>query len=162
MRKFFWSVGAMAACAGLAFGSVAMAAPPVKTPVPFQQTFPGYTGACDFPISVTFNTQQTMREWKSADGSVLRMFVTGKGTVNLVNEVNNRSVTVNASGPTLSKGGTTKGVGNWVFIGTAAQAGYLPFPPGAWLYSGHIGNLDATDYSKVFSGSITDLCAAIS
>ncbi len=161
MGKFSRSVGVVVACAGLAVGSVAMAAPPVKTPVPFQETFPGVTGACDFPITVTFNTQQTMREWKSADGSVLRMFVTGKGTVTLVNEVNGRSITVNASGPTLSKGGGTKGVGNWVLIGTDAQAEFLPFPPGAWLYSGRIGNLDAADYSKVFRGSITDLCAAI-
>jgi hypothetical protein len=161
MGKFFWSVGAVAACAGLAVGSVAMAAPPTKTPVPFQETFPGYSGACDFPMTVTFNTQQVMREWKSADGSVLRMFVTGKGSVNLVNEQNNRTITVNASGPTLSKGGNTKGVGNWVFIGTDAQAEFLPFPPGAWLYSGKIGNLDAVDYSNVFTGSVTDLCASI-
>jgi hypothetical protein len=162
MGKLLWSVGALAACAGLAVGSVAAAAPPVTTPVPFQETFPGFTGACDFPITVTFNTQQTMREWKSADGTVLQMFVTGKGSVNLVNEENDRSITVNASGPTLSKKGGTKGTGNWVFIGTDAQADFLPFPPGAWQYSGRIGNLDAADYSKVFSGSITDLCAAIS
>ncbi len=162
MGKLLWSVGALAACAGLAIGSVAAAAPPVTTPVPFQETFPGFTGACDFPITVTFNTQQTMREWKSADGTVLRMFVTGKGSVNLVNEENDHSITVNASGPTLSKKGSTKGTGNWVFIGTDAQAAFLPFPPGAWQYSGRIGNLDAVDYSKVFSGSITDLCAAIS
>ena len=122
MGKFLRSVGVVVACAGLAVGSVAMAAPPVKTPVPFQETFPGVTGACDFPITVTFNTQQTMREWKSADGSVLRMFVTGKGTVTLANEENGRPITVNASGPTLSKGGGTKGVGNWVLIGTDAQA----------------------------------------
>ncbi len=162
MGKFLWSVGAFAACAGLAVGSVAMAAPPVTTPVPFQETFPGYTGACDFPITVTFNTQQTMREWKSADGTVLRMFVTGKGSVTLVNDENGHSITVNASGPTLSKKGGTKGVGNWVLIGTDAQAEFLPFPAGAWQYSGRIGNLDAADYSNVFSGSITDLCAAIS
>jgi hypothetical protein len=162
MGKFKAAVGVFVACVGLAVGSVATAAPSVKTPVPFQETFPGYTGACDFPLTVTFNTQQAMREWKSADGSVLRMSVTGTGTVTLVNEENDRSITVNASGPTLGKGGSAKGVGKWVLIGTDAQAQYLPFPPGAWLYSGKIGNLDAVDYSKVFSGSITDLCAAIS
>ena len=91
MAKFLWLAGMFTACAGLAVGSVATAAPPVTTPVPFQETFPGFTGACDFPITVTFNTQQTMRDWKSADGTVLRMFVTGKGTVNLVNEENERA-----------------------------------------------------------------------
>lgn len=162
MGKVLWSVGVLVACAGLVVGSVASAAPPTKTAVPFQETFPGYTGSCDFPVTVTFNTQQTMREWKGADGEILRVFVTGKGSVSLVNDENGRSVTVSASGPTLSKKGGTKGVGNWVLIGTNAQAQFLPFPPGAWQYSGRIGDLNAADYSKVFNGSITDLCAAIS
>jgi len=161
MGKFLWSIGAAVACASLTAGSAATAAPPDTTPVPFQETFPGYAGACDFPLTVTFNTEQTMREWKSADGSVLRLFVTGAGSVTLTNEENDHSVTVNASGPTLSKKGSAKGTGNWVLIGTDAQRAYLPFPPGAWLYTGRIGNLDADDYSRVFSGHVTDLCAAI-
>jgi hypothetical protein len=38
----------------------------------------------------------------------------------------------------------------------------LPFPPGAWLYTGRIADLDAADYSEVFHGRIVDLCAAVS
>lgn len=162
MGKVRWWMGVLVACAGLAVGSVAAAAPPTTTPVPFQQTFPGYTGACDFAVTIAFNTQQTMREWKTADGAVLRMFVTGKGTVSVANDEIGRSITVNASGPTHSAPGGTRGSGNWVLIGTDAQAEFLPFPPGAWLYTGRIANLDAVDYSKVFKGNITDLCAAIS
>lgn len=160
MGTFRLVAGALIACTGLAIGSVAVAAPS-KTPVPFQETFPGFTGACDFPITVTFDTQQTMREWKGADGEIIRTHVTGKGSVTVSNDENGRSMTVSASGPTLAGKGGAKGTGNWVLIGTDEQAEFLPFPPGAWLYSGRIGNLDAPDYSKVFRGHVTNLCAAI-
>lgn len=160
MSRIRWAAGAVIVSVGCAIGSVAVAAP-TTTPVPFQETFPGYTGACDFPVTITFDTQQTMREWKNAASDVTRTHVTGKGSVTLTNDDNGRTVTVNASGPTLGSKKDTKGTGHWVLIGTDEQAEFLPFPPGAWLYAGRIGNLDAADYSKVFRGQVTDLCAAI-
>lgn len=162
MGRITWMAGAVIGAVGLAVGSVAVASPPVKTPIPFLATFPGYAGACEFPITVAFDTQQTMRQWQNANGEMVRMHVTGKGSVTLTNDGDDASIRVNASGPTHGKNGPSKGTGHWVLIGTQAQAQYLPFPPGAWLYSGRIGNLDAADYSTVFKGTITDLCAAIS
>jgi hypothetical protein len=129
--------------------------------VPFHATFPGYTGACAFPITVTFDTRQTQRDWVDSDGVVVRSHVTGKGTVTIGNDTNGRSVTVAASGPTLTTQGKSVGTGHWVLIGRTADADVLPYPPGAWLYAGRIAHLDASDYSKVFSGHIVDLCAAI-
>jgi len=158
MSRYRWAVGALIVSVGCATGSAAVASP-TTTPVPFQETFPGYAGVCDFPVTITFDTQQTMREY--AAGDVIRTNVTGKGSVTLTNDDNGRTVTVNASGPTLGSKKGTRGTGHWVLIGTDAQAEFLPFPPGAWLYSGRIGNLDAADYGKVFRGQITDLCAAI-
>jgi hypothetical protein len=161
LSKILWAASAVVASAGLAVGSVAAAAP-TTTPVPFQETFPGYTGACDFPITVTFDTRQTMREWPGADGEAVRVHVTGPGQVTITNDENGRSVVANASGPTLTSNGKSKGTGHWVLIGRDDQADFLPFPPGAWLYTGRIGNLDAPSYADVFRGSITDLCAAVS
>jgi hypothetical protein len=145
----------------VAVGPFAAASPPTTTPVPFQQTFPAYTGACDFPITVTFNTQQTQRDWPDADRSVLRSHVTGKGTVTISNDTNGSSVTVGASGPTLTTEGKSKGTGHWVLIGRVANVDVLPYPPGVWLYTGHIADVNAPDYSSVFHGHIVDLCAAI-
>ena len=67
-----------------------------------------------------------------------------------------------ASGPTVSHKGRSVGSGNWVLIGFEEDAHVLPFPPGAWHYSGRIADLDAADYSRVFRGRIVDLCAAVS
>jgi hypothetical protein len=145
----------------VAVGPFAVAAPPETAPVPFQQSFPGYTGVCDFPITVTFDTEQTERDWIDADGDVVRTHVTGKGTVTVTNDTNQQSVTVGASGPTLSARGTSRGTGHWVLIGRTVDADVLPFPPGAWLYTGRIADLDAADYSQGFRGRIVDLCAAV-
>ena len=129
--------------------------------MPFQQTFPGYTGVCDFPVTVTFNTRQTLREWHDSNGALVRAQTTGPGTVTITNDDNGQTVTAGASGPTLVRGGHTVGVGNWVLIGRQVNAHVLPFPAGAWLYSGRIADLDAADYSNVFRGRIVDLCAAV-
>ena len=145
----------------MAVGPFAAAAPPVTTPVPFVETFPGFTGACAFPITVSFDTHQTQRDWVDASGEVIRSHVTGKGRVTITNDRTGESVTVGASGPTLTSRRGSVGTGHWVLIGSEAQAEFLPFPPGAWLYTGRIADLDSADYTEVFSGRVTDLCAAI-
>jgi hypothetical protein len=117
---------------------------------------------CDFPITVEFNTQQTLREWVDDSGAVMRSHITGKGTVTITNELTGASVRATASGPTLTKNGTSVGVGQWVLIGFKANADVLPFPPGAWLYSGRIADLDASSYAGSFHGRVRDLCAAVS
>jgi hypothetical protein len=156
-----WSVVAATLGLAVAVGPFAVAAPPETTPVPFQETFPGYTGVCDFPITVSFDTEQTQRDWLDADGNSVRTHVTGKGTVTISNDTNGEAVTVGASGPTLTASGSSRGTGHWVLIGRAANADVLPYPPGAWLYTGRIANLDAPDYSTVFRGRVVDLCAAV-
>jgi hypothetical protein len=157
-----WVTAGAAAVLTVAVGPLAAAAPPSATPVPFQETFPGYTGVCEFPITVTFDTEQTLREWYDEDGNVTRSQTTGRGDVTISNDENGESVTVSASGPTHLRKGTMSGSGTWVLIGRQKYADVLPFPPGAWLYTGRIADLDAADYSEVFHGRIVDLCAAVS
>lgn len=142
-------------------GPAALARPPVTTPVPFQETFPDTTGVCSFPITVEFDTRQVLREWVKRSGEVVRATTSGPGSVTITNDVSGETVTADASGPTVTKNGVSRGDGNWVLIGFEEDADVLPFPPGAWLYSGRIADLDAPDYSKVFRGRITDLCAAV-
>ena len=161
MRALRWLAGSGAACLLVALGPVAAAAPPITKPVPFVQTFQGTVGVCDFPITVEFNTQQTMREWVDDSGAVTRSHVTGKGWVTITNERSGASVRATASGPTLTKHGKSVGTGQWVLIGFEANADVLPFPPGAWLYSGRIADLDASSYAESFHGRVTDLCAAV-
>ena len=82
--------------------------------------------------------------------------------VTITNDRTGESVTVGASGPTLTSKRGSVGTGHWVLIGSDAQAEFLPFPPGAWLYTGRIADLDSADYTEGFHGRVTDLCAAIS
>jgi len=161
MRTSRLVIGIGIVVASLIAGPSALAVPPVTTPVPFQETFPGTTGVCDFPITVEFDTRQVLREWVKKSGVVTKATTSGPGEVTITNEKTGDSVTANASGPTITKGGVSKGTGNWVLFGFEEDADVLPFPPGAWLYSGKIADLDAADYSKVFRGRVTDLCAAV-
>jgi hypothetical protein len=157
-----WAVVAGVALCAAAVGPVAAAAPPSVAPVPFEQTFPGYTGVCEFPITVTFDTHQTVREWYDERGALVRSQTTGPGSVTIGNDDSGKSVTVSASGPTVNRHGRSVGTGSWVLIGRQANAAVLPFAPGAWLYRGRIADLDAADYSDVFRGRVVDLCAAVS
>jgi hypothetical protein len=150
------------AAAMVMVGPAVLARPPVTTPVPFQETFPDTTGVCRFPITVEFDTRQVLREWVNRSGKVVRATTSGPGSVTITNDRSGESVTADASGPTVTKNGVSRGDGNWVLIGFEEDADVLPFPPGAWLYSGRIADLDASDYSKVFRGTIIDLCAAVS
>jgi len=161
MRTSRLVIGIGIVVASLIAGPSALAVPPVTTPVPFQETFPGTTGVCDFPITVEFNTRQVLREWLNKSGEVKKATTSGPGKVTITNDETGDSVTVDASGPTITKRGVSKGTGNWVLFGFEEDADVLPFPPGAWLYSGKIADLDAADYSKVFRGRVTDLCAAV-
>ena len=162
MRTSRLVIGIGIVMASLIAGPGASAVPPVTTPVPFQETFAGTTGVCRFPITVEFETRQVLREWVKKSGEVTRATTTGPGTVTITNERTDVSVTADASGPTITKRGVSKGSGNWVLIGFEENADVLPFPPGAWLYSGRIADLDAADYTKAFRGRVTDLCAEVS
>ena len=162
MRTSLLVVGIGVVAASVIASPGAFAVPPVTTPVPFQETFPHTTGVCDFPLTVEFNTRQVLREWVKKSGEVTKATTSGPGTVTITNDRTGGSVTADASGPTITKRGVSKGTGNWVLIGFKEDADVLPFPPGAWLYSGKIADLDAANYAKVFRGTVTDLCAEVS
>ena len=99
MRTSHLVVGIGIVVASLVAGPGAFAVPPVTTPVPFQETFPGTTRVCDFPITVEFNTRQVLREWVKKSGEVAKATTTGPGHVTITNDRTGDSVTAEERTP---------------------------------------------------------------